>query len=68
MARARNAGIRLRSAGTRTEPLKEAALEKMGRGSLKKRLSAATDRDVNFMIYESARGAASRSPSITMTP
>ncbi|MGW0902841.1 RHS repeat-associated core domain-containing protein [Streptomyces sp. NPDC002853] len=66
--RAKGAGIKLRSKGTRTGPLKGAALKKMGLTQLRKDLSREAGRPVNFMIYGSAESAAGRSPSIIMRP
>lgn len=64
LAQAKNAGIALRSNGTRTGPLKGADLRKLGLDSLAADLSASTGRPVNFMIYGSVEGATSRAPSI----
>ncbi|MEV4341012.1 RHS repeat-associated core domain-containing protein [Streptomyces sp. NPDC049590] len=68
LARAKDAGISLRSGGTRTAPLKGPDLERMGLASLKQDLSDLAERDVNFMIYGSAKDAVSRAPSIVMHP
>jgi filamentous hemagglutinin len=61
---AQDAGVGLRSAGTRTGPLSEVALQKMGIFDLSTQLSAQAGRPVNFMIYNSTTTAVSRAPSI----
>ncbi|MFI6404352.1 hypothetical protein [Streptomyces sp. NPDC050548] len=64
LGRAKEAGIPLRSGGTRTGPLKGSDLEKMGLGGLRGSLSKTANREVNFMIYGSVKDATSRAPSI----
>lgn len=61
---AQDAGIGLRSAGTRTGPLNERALQKLGLFDLSTELSAQAGRPVNFMIYQSTETAVNRAPSI----
>lgn len=68
LARAKKAGIPLRSGGTRTGPLKGADLQKMGLAELRESLTDGANREVNFMIYRSVQDATSRSPSIVVTP
>ncbi|MEV0204291.1 RHS repeat-associated core domain-containing protein [Streptomyces sp. NPDC050788] len=68
LARAKKAGIPLRSSGTRTRPLKGADLEKMGLAGLREGLTKSMGRDVNFMVYGSLEGAVGRSPSIVLRP
>ncbi|PPQ39855.1 hypothetical protein SAMN06265338_101746 [Rhodoblastus acidophilus] len=63
---AQDAGIALRSAGTRTGPLDEAALEKLGLSNVSMQLSQQAGRPVNFMIYNSTSTAISRAPSIVV--
>ncbi|MFH8927145.1 RHS repeat-associated core domain-containing protein [Streptomyces pristinaespiralis] len=66
LARARDAGISLRSGGTRTGPLKGTDLKKLGLDPLAAELSASTGRPVNFMIYGSSADAVGRAPSIVI--
>ncbi|MEU6593683.1 RHS repeat-associated core domain-containing protein [Streptomyces sp. NPDC046881] len=68
LERAKQAGIPLRSGGTRTGPLKGADLEKMGLGELRGKLTKSVNREVNFMIYRSVKDATSRAPSIIVKP
>jgi hypothetical protein len=64
MKAAVDAGIPLRSGGTRTGPLTAADLQKLGLSSLAGQLSDDASRPVNFMIFESAEAATQRAPSI----
>ncbi|WP_420031353.1 RHS repeat-associated core domain-containing protein [Streptomyces sp. cg28] len=65
LSRAKAAGVRLRSGGTRTGPLTGADLAKLKLGSLADDLSkSAGGREVHFMIYGSVEGAVGRSPSL----
>lgn len=64
LARARELGVGLRSAGTRTGPLSAAQVQQLGLGSLQQSLSQMAGRPVNFMIYGDAAAAAARAPSI----
>ncbi|WP_079189073.1 RHS repeat domain-containing protein [Streptomyces kebangsaanensis] len=64
LARAKDAGIPLRSGGTRTGPLKGADLHRMGLDDVAATLSSEVGRPVNFMIYGSTEAATSRAPSI----
>ncbi|MFC0599262.1 RHS repeat domain-containing protein [Streptomyces palmae] len=66
LARAKAAGISLRSGGTRTGPLKGSDLHKMGLNDLAESLSAAAHRPVHFMIYGSTEAATRRAPSIVV--
>ena len=68
LARAKEAGIPLRSGGTRTGPLKGADLERMGLGGLRSSLTQTANREVNFMIYGSVKDATTRAPSIIVQP
>jgi RHS repeat-associated protein len=63
-SRAKELGIALRGAGARTGPLSPAEISKLGLGELQESLSGQASRDVNFMIFESAKGATTRAPSI----
>ena len=60
------AGVGLRSAGTRTGPLRAVDLERLGLGPLAEGLSQRAGRPVNFTIYGSADDAIARSPSIVV--
>jgi hypothetical protein len=64
LSKARSIGVGMRSGGIRTAPLEEKHLEILGLKRLQNELSREVGRDVNFMIYESARKAASHKPSI----
>jgi YD repeat-containing protein len=64
--RAAETGIGLRSAGTRTGPLSPRDLRVLGLDNLANLLSQQAGRDVNFMVYKSAAGAAQRAPSIVL--
>ncbi|MFI1256501.1 RHS repeat domain-containing protein [Streptomyces netropsis] len=66
LQRAADAGISLRSGGTRTGPLKDRDLQKMGLTGLSNSLSRDAGRPVNFMVYGSAADAMSRAPSIVV--
>ncbi|MFJ8536836.1 RHS repeat-associated core domain-containing protein [Streptomyces sp. NPDC093591] len=68
LARAKEVGIPLRSGGTRTGPLKGSDLEKIGLGDLRTGLSESVNREVNFMIYGTAKDAIGRAPSIIIRP
>jgi filamentous hemagglutinin len=62
---AKEAGIGLRSGGTRTGPLNSSQLAKLGLGDLADTLSAeAGGREVHFMIYNDINAATDRSASI----
>ncbi|WP_435240228.1 RHS repeat-associated core domain-containing protein, partial [Streptomyces sp. YPW6] len=60
LARAKAAGVSLRSGGTRTGPLKGADLHKLGLNDVAASLSADAGRPVNFMIYGATDAATSR--------
>jgi len=64
LARARELGVGLRSAGTRTGPLSAAQVQQLGLGPLQQSLSQMAGRPVNFMIYGDAAAAAARAPSV----
>jgi filamentous hemagglutinin len=64
MEKARDAGISLRSQGSRTGPLKPSELKALGIYDLQKQLSEQAGRPVNFMIYSTTDAATSRAPSI----
>ncbi|WP_239009256.1 RHS repeat-associated core domain-containing protein [Streptomyces sp. CFMR 7] len=66
LAKAKEAGIPLRSGGTRTGPLKGSDLRKMGLDNLAKSLSGDVGRPVNFMVYGAVGDATSRAPSIVL--
>jgi len=61
---AKGLGIRLRSRGVRTGPLTPRQLRQLGLRDLAKELSAAAQRPVHFMIYQSSDAATARSSSI----
>jgi RHS repeat-associated protein len=63
-ARAQGLGVGLRSAGTRTGPLSATQVKQLGLGPLQNSLSLMAGRDVRFMIYKDAAGAAARAPSV----
>ena len=63
---AEDAGIGLRSAGTRTGPLSAADLQSLGLRDLANQMSQQVGRDVNFMIYNSMTAATQRAPSIVL--
>jgi filamentous hemagglutinin len=63
---AEDAGIGLRSAGTRTGPLSAADLQTLGLQDLANQMSQQAGRDVNFMIYNSTATATQRAPSIIL--
>jgi len=63
---AKGAGIPLRSMGTRTGPLSERALKQLGLLDLAAQMSKSAGRPVNFMIYQTAKDAAKRAPSILL--
>jgi filamentous hemagglutinin len=62
--KAKEAGISLRSQGTRTGPLKAVDLEKLGLSDLSKQLSLEAGRPVNFMIFDGVKAATNKAPSI----
>lgn len=64
LARARELGVGLRSAGTRTGPLSAAQVQQLGLGPLQQSLSQMAGRPVNFMVYGDPATAAARAPSI----
>jgi RHS repeat-associated protein len=64
--RARELGIGLRSGGTRTGPLTAPELEQLGLSGVAGDLSQMAGRPVNFMVFQSAEVAMSRSPSIVL--
>ncbi|MFI8242615.1 RHS repeat-associated core domain-containing protein [Streptomyces sp. NPDC085866] len=69
LRRAKQAGVELRSQGTRTGPLEPADIAALGLRDLSKSLSKrAGGRDVHFMVYGTVEGATSRAPSIIMEP
>lgn len=51
LAASRDAGLKLRSKGLRTEPLNDRHLAKLGLLDLRDRLEHIADRDVAFMVY-----------------
>ncbi len=63
---AQDAGIELRSAGTRTGPLTARDLKMLGLRELSQEMSAQAGRPVNFMIYRTAESALERAPSIVL--
>ncbi|AKZ65475.1 hypothetical protein F506_17865 [Herbaspirillum hiltneri N3] len=63
---AEDAGIGLRSGGTRTGPLSAADLKSLGLQDLANQMSQQAGRDVNFMIYNSTASATQRAPSIVL--
>lgn len=66
LRRAEGLGIKLRSNGTRTGPLRNADLQKLGLRGLKDEMSRQAGREVNFMIFESAEAALARSPGVLL--
>jgi hypothetical protein len=63
-AAARDAGVPLRSRGTRTGPLSRDELAALGLNDLAHELSDQTGREVHFMIYASMNQAMARSASV----
>lgn len=63
---AKNAGIGLRSNGTRTGPLTARDLKVLGLRDLSVQMSAQAGRPVNFMIYRTTETAVERAPSIVL--
>lgn len=61
---AKDAGIGLRSGGTRTGPLSERDVRKLGLFDLANQATNQVGRPVNFMIYNAAERAIERAPSI----
>ncbi len=61
---AEDAGIPLRSGGTRTGPLGPRDLDALGLTNVSNALREFAGRPVNFMIFDSLEGAVARSPSI----
>lgn len=66
LQRAQSLGIGLRSCGTRTGPLSARDSRALGLKDLSSKLSVQAEREVNFMIYDSAATAASRAPSAVL--
>ncbi len=65
---AKEAGIGLRSGGTRTGPLNPAQLEQLGLSEMQAQLEGMAGREVHFMVYQSIEGAVGRSPSMLVPP
>ncbi len=65
---AKEAGIGLRSGGTRTGPLNPAQLEQLGLSDMQARLEGMAGREVHFMVYQTIDGAVGRSPSMLVPP
>jgi hypothetical protein len=59
-----DAGVGLRSAGTRTGPLGDRDLQALGLRDLSIHLSNQAGRDVKFMIYDTIESAVQRAPSV----
>jgi hypothetical protein len=59
-----DAGVALRSGGTRTGPLSAAEADNLGLAAIQRELSELAGRDVSFMIYREFGSALSRSPSM----
>ena len=66
LQKAKDAGISLRSQGTRTGPLRPAELKELGLYELRQSLSQKAGRKVEFMLYESTSAATGRAPSIVV--
>lgn len=64
--RASDLGIGQRGGGTRTGPLDESQLKKLGLLELAEGLSTQASRDVHFMIYRSIEDASKRAPGMVM--
>jgi RHS repeat-associated protein len=64
LARARQVGVPLRSGGIRTAPLELGHLKSLGLADLSRDLSQTAGRPVNFMIFDSAKTARSKAPTI----
>lgn len=62
--RAVELNIPLRSGGVRTGPLNGRDLKRLGLSDLRKELSQDVGRPVNFMIFDEAKTAVSRSSSM----
>ncbi len=58
------ARIALRSAGSRTGPLIDSDLDRLGLGAVQRELSELAGREVNLMIYRDIEDALGRSPSM----
>jgi RHS repeat-associated protein len=65
---AASSGVGLRSGGSRTGPLGDAALGKLGLYELRSFLTGLAGREVNFMIYRSTSQAVERAPSVLVLP
>ncbi len=63
---AKDAGIGLRSGGTRTGPLTARDLQVLGLRDLANQMSKQAGREVNFMIYENVPAATNRSASMVL--
>jgi hypothetical protein len=63
---AKDAGVALRSGGTRTGPLSARDLQALGLRDLANQMSKQAGREVNFMIYESVPAATERSASMIL--
>ncbi len=69
VAKAREAGVEMRSKKTRTGPLPNKSpeeAEKLGLREMQQALSELVGRDVDFMIYESEEAALARAPGIVV--
>jgi hypothetical protein len=67
LEKAKKMGISLRGAGTRTGPLSDNDLKRLGLYNLIGQLSAMSKRDVHFMIYNSVVTASQRAPTILIS-
>jgi hypothetical protein len=63
-AKARELGVPLRSAGTRTGPLSDKQIEAFGLSAMRAQLMAMGGHEVNFMVYQDIGSALRRSPSL----
>jgi filamentous hemagglutinin len=67
-ARAIEIGVKTRGKGTRTGPLKPKEMRRLGPNKIQRELSRAAGRPVKFMLYNDAKTAAERTPSIPTSP
>jgi hypothetical protein len=65
-AKASELGLKFRVDGSRTGPLKDFQLDKLGLGPVRDALSELVDRDVSFMIYRSMDDVLARGPAIVV--
>lgn len=64
LEKAKKSGVSLRSRGSRTAPLNQKDLEKLGLKEMADDLSRKYGREVNFMIFDSIENAVEKAPSV----